>query len=597
MKTAIKNVSGLMVIGLITIVGWLPSIVQAQVTSPFVSNGGTFNVAVGELLADDQLPAGMVFSAPGNPVLTLVSNPALPANIQFDQPNNRLFGMPMGGVGNYAITVSAPGNADLNFTLVVSNPAATVSQVSPVSGGLITANVSAPCIYTYHQFLGSPPGAMGGLVPATLPIAPMGQAWHFPQGMFDFRVEQCTGGGVAMFIITYSQPLPMGTQYWMFGRETMNMPPHWFNTIPVVFNAARTQVTFQITDGGAGDDFPDPDGIIPSSIGGPAFLVTLPTLSKDFAPDSIFVGGTTTLTFTVVHQAGNPAQSFDFVDNLPAGLVIAANPNVGGTCANIPAAVTAMAGGAAITVANAQITAAQATCTITVDVTTAPAPTIGMCPQAANTNGPANIMGPAVAVLFNNVTDQCVTVNDAVNAALPTLAKAFAPPTIFVGGTTALTFTVAHPAGNPTQTFSFIDNLPAGLVIAANPNVGGTCANIPAAVTAMAGGMAITVANAQITAAQTTCTITVNVVATAMAPTACPMPANTNGPANIMGLMGLTSNVTDQCLAVAALGLPSGTPIPTLSEWMLMLLGLLVVGSGALYMRRHGQRLFPSSHA
>ncbi len=38
-------------------------------------------------------------------------------------------------------------------------------------------------------------------------------------------------------------------------------------------------------------------------------------------------------------------------------------------------------------------------------------------------------------------------------------------------------------------------------------------------------------------------------------------------------------------------------PVPTLSEWMLMLLGLLVVGSGALYMRRHGQRLFPSSHA
>ena len=50
-------------------------------------------------------------------------------------------------------------------------------------------------------------------------------------------------------------------------------------------------------------------------------------------------------------------------------------------------------------------------------------------------------------------------------AAVPTLDKAFSGA-LTVGGSSTLTFTVSQPAGNPAQTFSFTDTLPAGLVIA-----------------------------------------------------------------------------------------------------------------------------------
>jgi len=81
---------------------------------------------------------------------------------------------------------------------------------------------------------------------------------------------------------------------------------------------------------------------------------------------------------------------------------------------------------------------------------------------------------------------------------VPTLDKAFSAG-LTVGGTTTLTFTVAQPVGNPTQTFSFTDTLPAGLVVAGA--AGGTCSG--GSVTAAVGSSTITVAARQIVAPAT----------------------------------------------------------------------------------------------
>jgi uncharacterized repeat protein (TIGR01451 family) len=194
-------------------------------------------------------------------------------------------------------------------------------------------------------------------------------------------------------------------------------------------------------------------------------------LTKSFAPTSITIGGTTTLTFTITNPAANnPAQQVSFTDTLPSKLQIAAIPNIQNTCTG--GTVTANAGATTITVANTTVGASGAgatVCTVKVDVTNVPLQ-VGTCPDPNLTNTFNSISNPIN--IINNVTDSCVTVNPKT----PSLNKAFSPTSITIGGTTTLTFTVTNPAANnPAQTVSFTDTLPTKLQVAAIPNVGGTC--------------------------------------------------------------------------------------------------------------------------
>ena len=233
---------------------------------------------------------------------------------------------------------------------------------------------------------------------------------------------------------------------------------------------------------------------------------TLPTLTKAFGPPTtITVGGTTVLTFTVNNtQAGSLARTgLAFTDTLPSSLILA-NGTVGGSCAGFTTNALA-AGSTSIAVSNLSI-AQNASCTITVNVTNVPQqvnPTCGTPPAFTNSSG--NISG--ITGITNGVQPSCVVVNPLV----PTLVKSFSPTTITVGGITVLTFTVSNPAANPAlSNVGFVDTLPSGLQVA-NTTVGGTCANAAAATTVAAGGSTITVANLQVAAGASSCTVTVNV--------------------------------------------------------------------------------------
>ncbi|MBQ3358350.1 MAG: DUF11 domain-containing protein [Microbacterium sp.] len=110
-------------------------------------------------------------------------------------------------------------------------------------------------------------------------------------------------------------------------------------------------------------------------------LDVTPQLDKSFSPATRFVGQTSTLTLTVTNTSELAAKSgWGFVDELPAGLTIAPFPNLGGTCV---ATRSAPQGGTSITVTNGSLAAGQASCTITVDVTSS---TVG-----SYTNGPDNV--------------------------------------------------------------------------------------------------------------------------------------------------------------------------------------------------------------
>jgi subtilisin family serine protease len=96
-----------------------------------------------------------------------------------------------------------------------------------------------------------------------------------------------------------------------------------------------------------------------------------PTLTKGFSPNSVTVGGTSTLTITFGNaNASNATLSAALVDVFPSGVVVAATPNASTTCTN--AALAINGGDASVTLPNAaQIPSGG--CTLHVDVTSATA--------------------------------------------------------------------------------------------------------------------------------------------------------------------------------------------------------------------------------
>lgn len=128
-----------------------------------------------------------------------------------------------------------------------------------------------------------------------------------------------------------------------------------------------------------------------------------PQVDKAFSPALIAPGGTSTLTITVTNTSELDAKNdWTLTDTLPAGMTIAGNATVGGTCKDnppvgVPFAATAVAGSGSIAVVGGDLPSGQASCTITVDVTATS--------EGSYTNGPLNVTtnlsppGPATLVV------------------------------------------------------------------------------------------------------------------------------------------------------------------------------------------------------
>ncbi|MGW9113293.1 DUF7927 domain-containing protein [Microbacterium sp. NPDC055683] len=104
-------------------------------------------------------------------------------------------------------------------------------------------------------------------------------------------------------------------------------------------------------------------------------LDATPQLDKSFSGGNAIPNGipdvpvnqSSTLTFTVTNTSELAAKSgWSFTDSLPAGLVVADTPNIGGSC---DATTTAAAGATDIVITDGNLAAGEVSCTITVDVT------------------------------------------------------------------------------------------------------------------------------------------------------------------------------------------------------------------------------------
>jgi uncharacterized repeat protein (TIGR01451 family) len=253
-----------------------------------------------------------------------------------------------------------------------------------------------------------------------------------------------------------------------------------------------------------------------------------PSLAKTFSPNPIGVGGVSTLTFTINNpNAGTALTGVAFADSFPAGLQVAATPNATTTGCGSPTFAPA-AGNTSVSFSGGTI-AASDTCTVTVDVT---ATTAG---AKANTTGNVTSTNGGTG---NTGSDTLTVISP------PSLAKAFSPNPIAVGGVSTLTFTITNPnAGTALTGIAFADSFPAGLQVAATPNATTTGCGSPTFAPA-AGNTSVSFSGGTI-AASGTCTVTVDVTATTGG-------AKANTTSNVTSTNGGTGNTGSDTLNVIA---------------------------------------------
>ncbi len=259
---------------------------------------------------------------------------------------------------------------------------------------------------------------------------------------------------------------------------------------------------------------------------GPGATVTLTTasLTKAFAPASIPINGTSTLTFTITKPSGTAVTGLNFTDTFPAAMVLA-NTTTTNTCGGTltdSGGGSITAGDIGVRLTGGTMSAPATSCTLTVAVTSATA--------GSYTNNSANISG-----LSTNLSAAAVNATLTVTGAV--LTKSFTPAVIGVNSPSNLALTLSKVAGTPALTgLGFTDTLPAGIVVSgavATPQCGGTVTGV---------GGTITVAGASLNVAgAATCTI--NVTVTSATPG-----TYVNNTSNIIGIAGaltaLTANAT-----------------------------------------------------
>lgn len=217
-----------------------------------------------------------------------------------------------------------------------------------------------------------------------------------------------------------------------------------------------------------------------------------PTIGKAFGAPTIPLNGITTLLLNLSNPNSTQLTNVCFTDPLPAGLAVANPSGLVNTC------------GGSFTVQALQTTIGF--CNITLP------PNAG-CSIQINVTG--TVFGPPLVNTTSTLTSTEAPPGTPATASLtvvgpPSASKAFSPPTVLIGGTSTLTFTLANPAANVValNNVGFTDNLPAGLVVSTPNGLSGTCGG--GTITATAGSSSITLAGATL-GVGASCTFSVNV--------------------------------------------------------------------------------------
>ena len=185
-----------------------------------------------------------------------------------------------------------------------------------------------------------------------------------------------------------------------------------------------------------------------------------PTGSKTFAPSPAIVGNSVTLSIVLNNpNATSTMPLTTFVDPLPAGMVVAANPNPSVTCTGSGATngtVTANPGEGSVTLTGGTIGQA-GQCTLTVNVLV---PTIAGTSQSLTNSVPAGAIGNT-----RGLTSLGFSRDLTINAPIG-VSKRFSPEVIPVGQPSLMTIVITNSSANSDLTITqFDDVFPSGMVL------------------------------------------------------------------------------------------------------------------------------------
>jgi hypothetical protein len=254
-----------------------------------------------------------------------------------------------------------------------------------------------------------------------------------------------------------------------------------------------------------------------------------PTIAKMFAPATIALNTTSTLTITITNPASNPAgvSGIAVSDSFPAGLEVDAAPMATNTCTG--GTFNPSVGATSISLTGGTIATAGGSCAISVKVkgTTAGAKS-NTTGTVSSSEGGTGLTASATLNVF----------------APPTITKAFAPTSIALNGSSTLTITITNPASNPNGAtgVAVSDSFPAGVQVDATPMATNTCGGTFAPA---AGNTSISLTGGAIATAGGSCAISVKVKGTTVG-----VKNNTTG--NVSSTQGGTGLTASATLTVAA---------------------------------------------
>jgi len=228
-----------------------------------------------------------------------------------------------------------------------------------------------------------------------------------------------------------------------------------------------------------------------------------PTMSKNFNPNTVWVGQSSELAVTIHNNdLNNVLTQATFTDNLPSSFTVSAPLTTSLTgCGS--GTLTASVGATSFTLNNATI-APNSNCVVRVRVVSST--------QGEYTNTiPAGPSGTGSLQTQQGVTNTSPVVAN-INVQAVGISKSFNPTSFAQGDTSTLTITLRNPTGASYEGVGLVDNLPAGLTVFGTPvpsQCGGT-------VTATANSITLTngIIPAGTISAPGTCTIVAQVTST-----------------------------------------------------------------------------------
>lgn len=234
-------------------------------------------------------------------------------------------------------------------------------------------------------------------------------------------------------------------------------------------------------------------------------VLTPPTVTKSFSPDTVAVNGDSQLRIVITNPAINSVSltGINVNDDFPANMVVAPTAGLSNSCGG-----TLRDQGGSSTFSNPDTgfrlsgvtLAAGASCTLQFNVRSS------VAGNRLNTTSQVAATGPIA--LTGSTGSATLSVGQ------PDITKVFSPATITVGQSSVLTITLTNPTGSNMTSAAFTDNYPSGLTNTSTPSAGGTCAGTR---TAAANGISVSLSGGTIPA-NSSCTVTVNVTATGTAP-------------------------------------------------------------------------------